>query len=74
MSQCACGFQSTSVTVLHVPDEKYPLPARSVFQYLLTTQGGMYELKVCKVALLEFQGWWVKKKGPLDVAGTSSIV
>lgn len=34
-----------SVTVIHVPDEKYHLPARLLFQYLLTSQGNMYELK-----------------------------
>ncbi|KAM3602219.1 uncharacterized protein V6R79_000021 [Siganus canaliculatus] len=34
-----------SVTVIHVPDEKYTLSARILFQYLLTSQGNMYELK-----------------------------
>lgn len=34
-----------SVTVIHVPDDKYRLPARLLFQYLLTSQGNMYELK-----------------------------
>ncbi|XP_008277730.1 cell growth regulator with RING finger domain protein 1 [Stegastes partitus] len=34
-----------SVTVIHVPDEKYNLSARILFQYLLTSQGNMYELK-----------------------------
>ncbi|KAK5853330.1 hypothetical protein PBY51_007126 [Eleginops maclovinus] len=34
-----------SVTVLHVPDGRYSLSARVLFQYLLTTQGNMYELK-----------------------------
>ncbi|KAL0967613.1 hypothetical protein UPYG_G00254470 [Umbra pygmaea] len=34
-----------SVTVLHVPDDKYRLSARILFQYLLTAQGNMYELK-----------------------------
>lgn len=34
-----------SVTVIHVPDEKYSLSARILFQYLLTAQGSMYELK-----------------------------
>ncbi|KAM9339629.1 cell growth regulator with RING finger domain protein 1 [Symphorus nematophorus] len=34
-----------SVTVLHVPDDKYSLSARVLFQYLLTSQGNMYELK-----------------------------
>ncbi|XP_041660658.1 cell growth regulator with RING finger domain protein 1 [Cheilinus undulatus] len=34
-----------SVSVLHVPDEKYRLSARVLFHYLLTTQGNMYELK-----------------------------
>ncbi|XP_034143593.1 cell growth regulator with RING finger domain protein 1 isoform X2 [Esox lucius] len=34
-----------SVTVLHVPDDKYSLSARILFQYLLTAQGNMYELK-----------------------------
>uniref|UniRef100_A0A3B4AI61 Uncharacterized protein n=1 Tax=Periophthalmus magnuspinnatus TaxID=409849 RepID=A0A3B4AI61_9GOBI len=35
-----------SVTVFHVPDNKYPLSARILFQYLFTAQGSMYELKV----------------------------
>ncbi|XP_048841587.1 cell growth regulator with RING finger domain protein 1 [Brienomyrus brachyistius] len=34
-----------SVTVVHVPDEKYQLSERILFQYLLTVQGNMYELK-----------------------------
>ncbi|XP_077366134.1 cell growth regulator with RING finger domain protein 1 isoform X2 [Festucalex cinctus] len=34
-----------SVTVIHVPDDKYNLSARILFQYLLTSQGNMYELK-----------------------------
>ncbi|XP_029351630.1 cell growth regulator with RING finger domain protein 1 [Echeneis naucrates] len=34
-----------SVTVIHVPDDKYSLPARLLFQYLLTSHGNMYELK-----------------------------
>lgn len=34
-----------SVTVLHVPDDKYSLSARILFQYLLTSQGNMFELK-----------------------------
>ncbi|KAK2856589.1 hypothetical protein Q5P01_005324 [Channa striata] len=34
-----------SVTVIHVPDDKYRLSARVLFQYLLTSQGNMYELK-----------------------------
>ena len=35
-----------SVTVIHVPDDKYALSARILFQYLLTSQGNMFELKV----------------------------
>ncbi|XP_036942320.1 cell growth regulator with RING finger domain protein 1 [Acanthopagrus latus] len=35
----------SSVTVIHVPDDKYRLSARVLFQYLLTSQGNMYELK-----------------------------
>lgn len=46
MKKCACHFQNASVTVIHVPDDKYRLPARIVFQHLLTLQGEMYELKV----------------------------
>lgn len=42
-------FQVASVTVIHVPDDKYGLSARLVFQYLLTSQGNMYELKVCHI-------------------------
>lgn len=34
-----------SVTVLHVPDDTYSLSARVLFQYLLTSQGNIYELK-----------------------------
>ncbi|XP_072301478.1 cell growth regulator with RING finger domain protein 1 [Eucyclogobius newberryi] len=34
-----------SVTVTHVPDDKYSLSARILFQYLFTAQGSMYELK-----------------------------
>ncbi|CAJ1077581.1 cell growth regulator with RING finger domain protein 1 [Xyrichtys novacula] len=34
-----------SVSVLHVPDDKYSLSARVLFQYLLTAQGNMYELQ-----------------------------
>ncbi|XP_055018212.1 cell growth regulator with RING finger domain protein 1 isoform X2 [Boleophthalmus pectinirostris] len=34
-----------SVTVIHVPDDKYTLSARTLFQYLFTAQGSMYELK-----------------------------
>ncbi|XP_051908164.1 cell growth regulator with RING finger domain protein 1 [Hippocampus zosterae] len=34
-----------SVTVIHVPDDIYNLSARILFQYLLTSQGNMYELK-----------------------------
>ncbi|KAJ0044217.1 hypothetical protein NL108_004754, partial [Boleophthalmus pectinirostris] len=38
-------FQVASVTVIHVPDDKYTLSARTLFQYLFTAQGSMYELK-----------------------------
>ncbi|XP_037541213.1 cell growth regulator with RING finger domain protein 1 [Nematolebias whitei] len=34
-----------NVTVFHVPDEKYNLSARILFQYLLTSQRNMFELK-----------------------------
>ncbi|XP_061559762.1 cell growth regulator with RING finger domain protein 1 [Phycodurus eques] len=34
-----------SVSVIHVPDNKHNLSARILFQYLLTSQGNMYELK-----------------------------
>ncbi|KAJ8270028.1 hypothetical protein GJAV_G00109520 [Gymnothorax javanicus] len=34
-----------NVTVVHVPDDKYRLSARILFQYLLTAQGNMFELK-----------------------------
>lgn len=34
-----------SVTVLHVPDDKYRLSARILFQYLLTAHGNFYDLK-----------------------------
>lgn len=39
-------FQVASITVIHVPDDKYSISARLLFQYLLTSQGSMYELKV----------------------------
>nr|XP_061783775.1 cell growth regulator with RING finger domain protein 1-like [Nerophis lumbriciformis] len=35
----------SSVSVVHVPDEKYKMSARILFQYLLTSQGSMYDLK-----------------------------
>ncbi|XP_041950272.1 cell growth regulator with RING finger domain protein 1 [Alosa sapidissima] len=34
-----------NVAVIHVPDDKYRLSARVLFQHLLTAQGNMYELK-----------------------------
>ncbi|KAJ8274811.1 hypothetical protein COCON_G00094360 [Conger conger] len=34
-----------NVTVIHIPDNKYRLSARILFQYLLTAQGNMFELK-----------------------------
>ncbi|KAL4630377.1 cell growth regulator with RING finger domain protein 1 [Arapaima gigas] len=34
-----------SMTVIHVPDTSYRLSTRILFQYLLTSQGSMYELK-----------------------------
>ncbi|XP_016373183.1 cell growth regulator with RING finger domain protein 1-like [Sinocyclocheilus rhinocerous] len=34
-----------SVTVLHVPDDKYRLSVRILFQYLLTAHGNLYDLK-----------------------------
>lgn len=34
-----------SVTVLHVPDDKYRISARILFQYLLTANGNLYDLK-----------------------------
>ncbi|XP_041070947.1 cell growth regulator with RING finger domain protein 1 [Carcharodon carcharias] len=33
------------VTVIHVPDEKYRLSCRILYQYLLTSQGHIYDLK-----------------------------
>lgn len=35
-----------SVTVLHVPDDKYRLSARILFHVLLTADGNMFDLKV----------------------------
>ncbi|XP_066532369.1 cell growth regulator with RING finger domain protein 1 [Hoplias malabaricus] len=35
----------SSVMVLHVPDEKYTLSGRVLFQFLLTAQGQVYHLK-----------------------------
>ncbi|KAI4896460.1 hypothetical protein NFI96_022332 [Prochilodus magdalenae] len=35
----------SSVTVVHVPDDEYPLSARILFQFVLTAQGNMYDLK-----------------------------
>ncbi|KAJ8356498.1 hypothetical protein SKAU_G00192920 [Synaphobranchus kaupii] len=34
-----------NVTAVHIPDDKYRLSARILYQYLLTAQGNMYELK-----------------------------
>lgn len=34
-----------SVTVLHIPDDKYKISARILFQYLLTAHGNVYDLK-----------------------------
>ncbi|TRY86318.1 hypothetical protein DNTS_016127, partial [Danionella cerebrum] len=36
---------AASVTVIHVPDDKYRLSARILFQYLLTAQGNLLDLK-----------------------------
>ncbi|XP_069773078.1 cell growth regulator with RING finger domain protein 1 isoform X2 [Narcine bancroftii] len=33
------------VTIIHVPDEKYKLACRILYQYLLTAQGQIYDLK-----------------------------
>uniref|UniRef100_V9KJJ0 Cell growth regulator with RING finger domain protein 1 n=1 Tax=Callorhinchus milii TaxID=7868 RepID=V9KJJ0_CALMI len=33
------------VTVIHIPDEKYELTCRILYQYLLTAQGHVYDLK-----------------------------
>ncbi|KAJ8009325.1 hypothetical protein DPEC_G00087720 [Dallia pectoralis] len=46
-----------SVNVLHVPDDKYNLSARILFQYLLTAQGNMYELKPLFMSA-ESRGLW----------------
>ncbi|CAL1585475.1 unnamed protein product [Knipowitschia caucasica] len=35
----------SSVTVIHIPDGRYSLSQRILFQYLFTAQGNMYELK-----------------------------
>ncbi|KAM3861326.1 cell growth regulator with RING finger domain protein 1 [Diretmus argenteus] len=34
-----------SVTVVHVPDDRYRLSARILFQYVLTSQGNVFDLK-----------------------------
>ncbi|KAM9703858.1 cell growth regulator with RING finger domain protein 1 [Menidia menidia] len=34
-----------SVTVIHVPDDRYRMSARVLFQHLLTSHGSVYELK-----------------------------
>lgn len=39
-------FQAASLTIIHVPDSKHSAAARILFQYLLTSQGDIYELKV----------------------------
>ncbi|NP_001038722.1 cell growth regulator with RING finger domain protein 1 [Danio rerio] len=36
---------ASSVTVIHVPDDKYRLSTRILFQYLLTAHGTLYDLK-----------------------------
>lgn len=33
-----------SVTVIHVPDDKHNIPARILFEYLLTSQGNVHKL------------------------------
>ncbi|KAM4529992.1 cell growth regulator with RING finger domain protein 1 isoform 3-T3 [Fundulus diaphanus] len=38
-------LEVANVIVIHVPDSKYNLSARILFQYLLTAQGHMHELK-----------------------------
>lgn len=47
-------IQVASVTVLHVPDDKYRTSARILFQYLLTTNGSLYDLKVWQTYLQHF--------------------
>lgn len=42
-------LQVASLTVIHVPDDKYSLSARVLFQYLLTSHGNMFELKVRRI-------------------------
>lgn len=39
-------FQAASLNIIHVPDNKHSAAARILFQYLLTSQGNIYELKV----------------------------
>ncbi|TNM94515.1 hypothetical protein fugu_017274 [Takifugu bimaculatus] len=36
---------AASINIIHVPDSKYSSAARIIFQYLLTSQGNIYELK-----------------------------
>lgn len=50
------------MTIIHVPDDKYSLPARIVFQYLLTSQGYMYELKVCSHTVFQTDRFWFSFK------------
>nr|XP_015206149.1 PREDICTED: cell growth regulator with RING finger domain protein 1 isoform X2 [Lepisosteus oculatus] len=35
-----------NLTVIHIPDEKYRLSSRILYQYILTAQGHMYDLKL----------------------------
>lgn len=49
------SFQAASLNIIHVPDSQHSAAARILFQYLLTSQGDVYELKVGHHHLTVFQ-------------------
>lgn len=57
-------FQTASLYVIHVPDSKHSAAARILFQYLLTSQGNIYELKVNHhhPILLQFDLCWAQSE------------
>ncbi|XP_008310828.2 cell growth regulator with RING finger domain protein 1 [Cynoglossus semilaevis] len=57
------------VTVIHVPDDKYNLSARVLFQYLLTLQGNMYELKPL---FMSADSWMLSGAPDPDTSNTQS--
>lgn len=50
-------FQAASLSVVHVPDSTHAAEACILFQYLLTAQGNLYELKVRRHHLTVLHPW-----------------